>query len=104
MIRKIGCLFVVLCGFVSGNAEAYLRPLSPENFNQLYHMASRGNVSGINNARSRGLNIDSVNSNGDTGLCVAAKKEIKRHFVRFCRQVQIHRIRAHGKSAVFVNL
>ena len=60
-----------------------MRPLSPENFNQLYHMASRGNVSGINNARSRGLNIDSVNSNGDTGLCVAAKKRDKTAFRSF---------------------
>ncbi|MBR6409381.1 MAG: hypothetical protein IKS23_03975, partial [Alphaproteobacteria bacterium] len=83
ILKRLFCICAILSGFVSGNAEAYLRPLSPENFNQLYHMASRGNVSGINNARSRGLNIDSVNSNGDTGLCVAAKKRDKTAFRSF---------------------
>jgi len=61
ILKRLFCICAILSGFFSGNAEAYLRPLSPESFNQLYHMASRGNVSGINNARSRGLNIDSVN-------------------------------------------
>ncbi|MBQ9447998.1 MAG: hypothetical protein IJU61_15475, partial [Victivallales bacterium] len=50
-----------------------MQSLAPESFQALYNMAARGNVTGLNNARSRGLNIDSVNRNGDTGLCTAAK-------------------------------
>lgn len=70
-------------GLFAFRVEAYLQPLSPENFNLLYDMAARGEVSAINNARARGLNIDSVNANGDTGLCVAAKYRNKRAFKSF---------------------
>lgn len=75
-------LFSLLCMF-STTAEAYLQQLSPQSFNALYDLASRGNVSAINNARSRGLNIDSVNANGDTGLCVAAKYRNRKAFKSF---------------------
>lgn len=76
----------VLCALLSlfaFRAEAYLQELSPQSFNALYELAVKGNISAINNARSRGLNIDSVNANGDTGLCVAAKSRNKRAFKAF---------------------
>ena len=60
-----------------------MQSLSPQYFEQMYAMASRGNVSGLNNARSRGLNIDSVNSNGDTGLCAAARRRDRTAFRSF---------------------
>lgn len=75
-------LFAVF-GMFAAPAEAYLEQLSPQSFNALYDLASRGNVSAINNARSRGLNIDSVNANGDTGLCVAAKYKNRQAFKSF---------------------
>ena len=77
---------VVLCAFLSlfaFRAEAYLQELTPRSFNALYDLAAKGNVTAINNARSRGLNVDSVNSNGDTGLCVAAKNRDRRAFKSF---------------------
>lgn len=77
---------VILLAFLSVfafRAEAYLQPLSPQSFNALYNLAAKGDVSAINNARSRGLDIDSVNANGDTGLCVAAKHKNKKAFKSF---------------------
>lgn len=78
--RLLAATFICLMSF---NAQAYLQSLSPQNFNALYALASRGDVSAINNARSRGLNIDSVNGDGDTGLCVAAKLRNRTAFRSF---------------------
>ena len=49
-------------------ANAYLSPLS---FNEMYAHASRGNLTVLNNAILRGMNINAVNGDGDTGICVA---------------------------------
>ena len=78
--RLLAAAFICLMSF---NAQAYLQSLAPQNFNALYALASRGDVSAINNARSRGLNIDSVNADGDTGLCVAAKLRNRTAFRSF---------------------
>lgn len=40
----------------------------------MYNLAARGNLSALSSAQSRGLNIDAVNEDGDTGLCVAVKR------------------------------
>ncbi|MBR2299873.1 MAG: hypothetical protein IJ870_04795 [Alphaproteobacteria bacterium] len=84
MILRRFC-FVAACvlSFYSFRAEAYLQALSPESFRALYALAQRGDVSAINAARSRGLNIDSVNSSGDTGLCVAARNRDRRAYKSF---------------------
>ncbi len=76
----------VLAAFLylfSPKAEAYLSSLSAENFNALYNLASRGEVGAMNNAVNRGLNIDATNPNGDTGLCIAAKKRNKTAYRSF---------------------
>ena len=44
-------------------ANAYLSPLS---FNEMYAHASRGNLTVLNNAILRGMNINAVNGDGDT--------------------------------------
>ncbi len=75
-------VFAFSC-LITLDAKAYLQALNPESFNALYNMASKGYVSSINNARSRGLNVDAVNGNGDTGLCVAAKRRDKLAFRTF---------------------
>lgn len=60
--------------------------LDAQNFNALYRAASNRNVDVIARAMSRGLNIDTVNVNGDTGLCVAIRNNdmnaytVFRHF------------------------
>ena len=71
----------VLTGFLclmTSKAFAYIPRLSPESFERLYAYAAAGNVDVITNAVSRGMYIDSVNANGDTGLCVAAKRGNRR--------------------------
>lgn len=52
-------------------ANAYLSPLS---FNEMYAHASRGNLTVLNNAILRGMNINAVNGDGDTGICVAVRR------------------------------
>ncbi len=77
-------LFLIIGLCLSGfDANAYIQSLSPHNFNALYVLAANENISAINNARARGLNIDSVNQNGDTGLCVAAKRRHRKAFKSF---------------------
>lgn len=76
-------IFLCFSCFWTLNAKAYMSSLAPISFDQLYAMAAQGNVSGLNNARSRGLNIDSLNMNGDTGLCVAAKSHNKKAYRAF---------------------
>lgn len=51
-----------------------MRPLSPYNFNEMYKMAARGDVASLHKAISRGLNINAMDANGDTGVCVAVKR------------------------------
>ena len=51
--------------------HAYLSPLS---FPEMYAYASDGNMTVLNNAILRGLDINSVNEDGDTGICVAIKR------------------------------
>ena len=49
--------------------------LSPQNFNKMYYLATQGKVGILREAVGRGLNIDAVNPNGDTGLCIAVKRK-----------------------------
>ena len=81
--RRFIYILAGLLSMVSLKAEAYLQSLSPQSFEALYDLASRGDVSAINNARSRGLNIDSVNGRGNSGLCEAAIRGNARAFRAF---------------------
>ena len=67
---------LVLGAFCMANSAHafYYGGLSPENFNKMYYVATLGKVGILREAVNRGLNIDSVNPNGDTGLCIAVKK------------------------------
>lgn len=67
---------LVLGAFCMANSAHafYYGGLSPENFNKMYYIATLGKVGILREAVNRGLNIDSVNPNGDTGLCIAVKK------------------------------
>lgn len=63
-------LIFAIAGLMSFRADAYMQSLSPQYFEQMYAKASRGNVSGLNNAQSRGLNIDSCGEGWhETGKC-----------------------------------
>ncbi|MBP1532402.1 MAG: hypothetical protein ILA52_02775, partial [Alphaproteobacteria bacterium] len=48
--------------------------LPPQSFSKMYALAKSGEVEALRASVFRGLNIDSVNQNGDTGLCVAAQR------------------------------
>ena len=66
----------VLGAFCVGyGADALAAMLSPDNFNKMYYVASQGRVDILRQAINRGLDIDSVNAVGDTGLCIAIKRK-----------------------------
>ena len=65
---------ILISATAVSSAQAYMRPLSPYNFNEMYKMAARGDVASLHKAISRGLNINAMNANGDTGVCVAVKR------------------------------
>ncbi len=80
---RFGLATVVILTAINSTVKA--NNLSPQNFDTLYSLAKSENFAVINNAISRGLNIDAVNKNGDTGLCVAAKKRDRKVFRAFAR-------------------
>ena len=53
------------------NALAY--NLAPISFSQMYSLAQNGDVEALRASVHRGMNIDTINANGDTGLCIAAR-------------------------------
>ena len=50
------------------------RGLAPISFDEMYSLAQNGEVEALRASNYRGLNIDSLNSDGDTGLCIAARR------------------------------
>ena len=65
------------------NVLAFGGRLSPRDFNKMYYLASTGRVGILREAVGRGLNIDAVNPNGDTGLCIAVKRKNYRAYNSF---------------------
>lgn len=81
MFLKLLQIFLISLSCLIGfSSKGHSNTLSPQNFNTLYNLAAKGDLATINNAISRGLNIDAVNSSGDTGLCVAAKRRNRKAF------------------------
>ncbi len=50
------------------------RGLPPISFDEMYSLAQKGEVEALRASVFRGLDIDTLNSSGDTGLCVAARR------------------------------
>ena len=75
-LTKITCLTTAisfsLAVFLPYQAKAY--SLSPLSFKEMYSLAQNGDVEALRASVRRGMNIDVVNSNGDTGLCIAAQR------------------------------
>lgn len=65
---------VVLVAFSVTNSAYAMGTLAPADFNKMYYLATQGKVGILREAVNRGLNIDAVNPNGDTGLCIAVKR------------------------------
>lgn len=72
--EKLYFVAVVAGLLAGGEAFAVEGKLSPQNFNKMYWLAQHGKVDILREAVNRGLNINSVNPNGDTGLCIAIKR------------------------------
>lgn len=84
LLMKTVCgvtIYSFMLALVPQNVRAWGLP--PESFNRMYSMAHYGEVEGLRASVYRGLNIDSVNSQGDTGLCVAARRHDIRAYNAF---------------------
>ncbi len=74
--KVVVCFMGILCGIMMPLKDAFaVGRLAPRDFNKMYYLASQGKVGILRSAVNRGLNIDSVNPNGDTGLCIAIKRK-----------------------------
>lgn len=75
-IKVLKCLLAIFCGVLVPIRDGFAVTgrLRPQDFNKMYYLASQGKIGILRNAVNRGLNIDSVNPNGDTGLCIAIKR------------------------------
>ncbi|MBR1600920.1 MAG: autotransporter domain-containing protein [Alphaproteobacteria bacterium] len=77
IFKKTVCITTVI-SFTLANlprsADAYGYRLTPESFEEMYALAQSGRVEALRSSINRGLNIDVMNSDGDTGLCVAARR------------------------------
>ena len=60
--------------FVTTPKKTYAQMLVPVSFSQMYYLAQNGQVEALRASVHRGMNIDVMNRNGDTGLCIAARR------------------------------
>ena len=72
----------VLCAFSYANG-VWAAGLAPEDFNRMYRLAQKGDVYALRASVQRGLNIDTVNAKGNTGLCIAIYRHDQRAYNTF---------------------
>lgn len=80
-MKKIISL-AVLCAFSFAN-RAFAAGLAPEDFNKMYALAHNGEVYALRGSVQRGLNIDSLDKYGNTGLCVSIYRNDQRAYNTF---------------------
>ncbi len=73
LFKTTGLVSLVALGFAAMPSAVQAYNLAPLSFNRMYNLAQNGEVEALRASVRRGMNIDSVNQNGDTGLCVAAQ-------------------------------
>lgn len=73
LFKTTGLVSLVALGFATMPSAAQAYNLAPLSFNRMYNLAQNGEVEALRASVRRGMNIDTVNPNGDTGLCVAAQ-------------------------------
>ena len=73
LIKTIGLISLASFSISVTPSRVYAYNLSPLSFSKMYNLAQNGDVEALRASVRRGMNIDSVNQNGDTGLCVAAQ-------------------------------
>ena len=73
--NKSVCLLTAYAvAFAAIPRYAHAWGLAPESFDRMYQLAQQGNVEALRASVYRGLDINAVNRDGDSGLCVAAKR------------------------------
>lgn len=73
LLKTVGLISLVSFSISVVPSKVYAYNLSPLSFSKMYNLAQNGDVEALRASVRRGMNIDSVNQNGDTGLCVAAQ-------------------------------
>lgn len=68
---------------VTGLFAKGMERLSPLYFEQMYQIAAKGKKEVLFSAIYRGLDINAVNADGDTGVCVAVKRKDVKAFNTF---------------------
>ena len=73
MGKKLLLVAAIYFGVSFSVAQAWTQKLPPEDFNEMYSLASNGKLGSLQAAVSRGLSINAQNQQGDSGICVAIK-------------------------------
>ena len=73
MSKKILLILAIYFGFACPEVFARTQKLSPQEFSNMYSLASNGKLGSLQAAASRGLNLNAQNYQGDSGICVAIK-------------------------------
>lgn len=73
LLKTAGLFSIASIGLSSLPFQAFAYNLAPLSFNRMYNLAQNGEVEALRASVRRGMNIDTINQNGDTGLCVAAQ-------------------------------
>ena len=74
MGKKFLLITAIYFGALCSNAFAWTQKLSPEDFGEMYSLASSGKLGSLQAAAARGLNLNAQNPQGDSGICVAIKQ------------------------------
>ena len=74
LIKTVSLTALISFALASSPKTPEAAMLVPISFSQMYSLAQNGEVEALRGSVHRGMNIDVMNQNGDTGLCVAARR------------------------------
>ena len=74
MRKFITYLTIIAFCFSCVSPALAAKKLSPADFNYMYGLAADGDLASLMAAANRGLDLNAQNKNGDSGVCIAIKK------------------------------
>lgn len=75
LMRKFITYLTIIAFYFACVSPAFAtKKLSPDDFNYMYSLAADGDLASLMAASNRGLDLDAPNKNGDSGVCIAIKK------------------------------
>ena len=74
LIKAVSVTVMGSFALASAPETAKAERLVPLSFSRMYSLAQNGEVEALRGSVRRGMNIDVMNQNGDTGLCIAARR------------------------------